>query len=412
MNLNSIFARTDRIRLFAGGARDGKAMPDAYFICEAAGDEIGKIRQSLRLDPLKASPRCLCHGTIAIECWSQGELLTTVALHHHLTLRVPGPWPLDGVLADGLGLARWLAERGYPEELEYEASKKRRDLEFDEAPPNRRDLESSRLRGRQSPSQPRSLGPPTTIATDGPYRNLLSSNDRVLAMRGTHIVSLQNGRSVMNTRCPRATFAKGYWFYVALPSRQQVVHCLEERLSPRVEADAQTEPRIIPSVKEFEALWICSDRSIVSKRAVLFESYQTIRCAYRTEHWVYWSNDQKILRLRPDSVNPEAEVVADRPAAAFAQRGDEIIIAFADGVVWEGNLKLGQTRFQPADLAADQDGIYVLTQQSESAWAVESIPGGILAEDLDRAETASMALTSSHLYLAAGPKILQLERLP
>ncbi|MFN8612894.1 MAG: hypothetical protein U0931_35475 [Vulcanimicrobiota bacterium] len=117
-NLDFFFGIADRVRIYSGGASGGRILKGAKLICEVTFPETREIRQALRLDGLKASPRCLCLGSIAIELW-RGEMhLTTLALHHNRTLRLSGLWPLDAVLRDGAGLARWLAEHGHPEVFE------------------------------------------------------------------------------------------------------------------------------------------------------------------------------------------------------------------------------------------------------------------------------------------------------
>lgn len=147
-NIDFFFRLADRVRLYSGGASGGNTLKGSKFLCEVRFPETRSIRKALRLDPIKGSPRCLCLGSIAIELWKGETHLTTMALHHNRTLRLSGLWPLDAVLRDGTGLARWLSEHGHPEELNEhldhlrscQESEEDARIFFREAPPRLRDL--------------------------------------------------------------------------------------------------------------------------------------------------------------------------------------------------------------------------------------------------------------------------------
>lgn len=502
------------------------------------------IRQALTLHPLKGSPPCLCRGTIAIELRSGDRLVTTLALHHHKTLRVPGLATfLDGVLRDGPALARWLAQNGHPQELEEFNDHTLGQRNYDDdllalnrgTPPRLRHLagtfnqdfafspvsmaklsasyadsielcqdllrwfgaarrpwcdtgllnvecqvdralkelglgivreatekgqtEAQVMRGaarywttrtraseqfglsdaiwqklladgpnaiflaqvydtvrrtrlRQDFSKPRSLGPPAAVATAGPYRNLRACGHGLYALRGTQMVSVNPGRVIFEADCPQATFSVAYGFQVALPSRSTIVKLCERGRRRRNWAELQPNPTMIPSFNSSHIAWVRDGRVIATRERVLVDSAEPIRCPLLTNDWLFWTAGERVLRLKlyPEACRPE--VVFEGSVSALGSRGDDVIIACADRSLWVGARLVGQTHFSALAVIADEDSLYVLSEEADSGWVLENPRDGVLAGGLPASSTPSLALTPSHLYGAFGNELLAFERIP
>ena len=90
----------------------------------------------------------------------------------------------------------------------------------------------------------------------------------------------------------------------------------------------------------------------------------------------------------------------------------QLLLGEPDGTIWHHRQKIAQTRFTPLKIVADEDGIYLLTQQPDGAYSLEHSHDGILVSDLAPTPFPSLALTVSHLYVASGDGVLALERVP
>lgn len=533
-NLDWYFSRADRIRLYTGGASGGRTVKGSVFLCEVTPPATRTIHEALRLETLKASPRCLCCGSIAIELWEGERLLTTLALHHNKTLRVPGGWPLDGVLRDGPALARWLAAQGHPAELESHYADLRREQELDQdkkafyrdAPPRLRDLAKSsvplstlrsrypdslelcqdllrlfgvarrrwepglllpecnvadalkeigldtlveatsqshgeekilrgaarywtnrvkqadqfrlpdsqwqlltadqnnskmlvqtvdrirRKRLRQAPGASHSLASPTIVAAGGPYSNLVSQSELVYALCGTRIVEIPSGDTIFDSKHSDVTFCKNLPFHIALPSEGKVLQVAERGARIWDTAQSLNQPQVIPTTHSFLSAWTDGEYRIQGPLGTLLNSPVPIRRAWLSEKWLFWSTDAQVLRLQLEPPNSLPEVLHERKCCLLSSMDDQLVSVYADGSIWLDRQQIGQATHQPLALAADENSIYLLTQQADGNWALEHPRDGILAEGLTPSERPSITLTTSHLFGAVGQDIMAFERVP
>ena len=110
------FRVATHIRILRGGARNGRAISDDLLL-HVGPEDFASLKKALRVVGIPIPFRCMCNGNYAIEFWREDRLLTTVAYHHHHSLRHP-LFPGDARLWNTSGLANWLAERGVTDLIE------------------------------------------------------------------------------------------------------------------------------------------------------------------------------------------------------------------------------------------------------------------------------------------------------
>ncbi|MBS2040432.1 hypothetical protein JST97_35925 [bacterium] len=533
-NVDYFFGLADRVRLYSGGASGGNTLKGSKFLYEVSFPETRAIRKALQLDPLKASPRCLCLGSLAIEFWRGETHLTTMALHHHRTLRLSGLWPLDAVLRDGTGLARWLSEHGHPEELNdhLDQLRSRQESEEDtrifyrEAPHRLRDLARTEvplsrlqarypshielcqdllrwfgcarrrwktglppheykvvdslkalgvetlvqatlrsagdqkiLRGaarywthhakqadqlqlpdaqwlelqadrnnaimlkqtcdrirrkrlRLKPGVRSGLGAPRRIAGGGPYRNLVVAEEKVYALCDSRILNLTDGHEIFDCKHADVTFAISLGdFQIAQPLPGRVIGLGSKGNRIYERAEFQELPKIIPGNHSYLRAWSDGDLKIRGPMGLLLESPFPIRRAFLSDKWLFWSNDYEVRRMQLDPPESSQSLLA-RPACALVGIDDRLVCACPDGSLWLDEEQIATTTHRPLLVAADEDGIYILSERADGTWALEHPQSGVLADGLAPTSSPTLTLTFTHLYGAFGPDVLAFERLP
>jgi hypothetical protein len=267
-----------------------------------------------------------------------------------------------------------------------------------------------RLRGSWQDAN--ALGPPAVVAAEGPYSNLVSFEDQVYALCNTRIVGIPSGVTIFDCKQPDASFAVHLDFRVALPFLGRVVQTVPHSHRIFTSAESLSRPQIIPTSHSYLHAWTDGEHKICGWQGVLLNSPSPIRHAFLSEKWLYWSTDGQVLRLQLEPPGSEPEILLEHPACVLSAVAQELVSARSDGSLWRDRQQIGTTRLLPLAIAADEDGIYVLTQQSEDKWVLEHSRDGILAAGLPPGQRPSITVTTSHVYGAFGREILAFERLP
>lgn len=108
-SLDALLERVTRVKVVPPPLSYGQRNP---LLDTSSESDIAALREALRIveDP-DAFYHCMCGGNPWLELYARRKLVATVSCHHGISIRWSA-WTWDAVLADGMQLVNWLAERG------------------------------------------------------------------------------------------------------------------------------------------------------------------------------------------------------------------------------------------------------------------------------------------------------------
>lgn len=104
-------ASAELVRVYDGGLSGDRPLEPVPVLTVDAADQVAELRSMVDVAEV-TDGHCMCLGDSALEFLAGGSRLAIVGLHHLRHVRWSG-WDGDARLADGPGLAAWLAQRGY-----------------------------------------------------------------------------------------------------------------------------------------------------------------------------------------------------------------------------------------------------------------------------------------------------------
>jgi hypothetical protein len=114
--LRSLFKETDRIVIKSDGVYNETAISDNIVLTITAPMEVTELASLLEIDQKFGSFYCMCAGSYAIELFTGDKLITTIGLHHGVSIRYHY-WRSDAYLSRQEALLQFLNARGLPAPL-------------------------------------------------------------------------------------------------------------------------------------------------------------------------------------------------------------------------------------------------------------------------------------------------------
>jgi hypothetical protein len=126
--LDEVLRTACRVRVTEGGASDDRPLGDVVLVDAHDNPALLALRGALTVERT-TDGKCSCLGELAFEFFdADGRRTAIVGFHHAYSLRWRG-WSGDALLADGLQVLHWLAERGAGGPLERETARQRKRVE-------------------------------------------------------------------------------------------------------------------------------------------------------------------------------------------------------------------------------------------------------------------------------------------
>lgn len=110
-NLRKIFVGIDRILIKVGGVYAEKAISDIVVLEITLPDQVSQFEALMEINEALTGFYCMCLGSYAIELFANGQLQTTIGLHHGKSIRYD-KWNGDAALMQNEGLLSFLAQLG------------------------------------------------------------------------------------------------------------------------------------------------------------------------------------------------------------------------------------------------------------------------------------------------------------
>ena len=126
--LDQMMASLTRIRVIKDGMANGKAIGNTILLDIDVPEDIAAFQQQLKIieDP-QTFGHCMCLGNPAIELYAGKKVMAVIGFHHGRSIRWDA-WQYDALLADGMGLVNWMAQRGVKgPQQEVEAAQRRQE---------------------------------------------------------------------------------------------------------------------------------------------------------------------------------------------------------------------------------------------------------------------------------------------
>jgi hypothetical protein len=122
--LDDVLQTARRVRVTEGGAYGGRPLGGVVLVDERDDAALLALRHALAVERT-TDGMCMCLGDLAFEFFdADGRRTAVVGFHHAHSLRWPG-WSGDALLADGVRVLHWLADRGADGPLEREEARHR-----------------------------------------------------------------------------------------------------------------------------------------------------------------------------------------------------------------------------------------------------------------------------------------------